>query len=78
MTNIDYDKMWKEIIEANYARTHLLPGEKTVKMFSEEADVTIDAARSILEAYVIEKKLSKRTMQQGKARLAVYSLVVKK
>ena len=77
MTNVDYDKMWKEIIEANYARTHLLPGERTVKMFAEEADVTIDAARSILDAYVKEKKINKRTVQQGKARVAVYSLVLK-
>ena len=73
MTDVDYEKMWKEIIEANYAKTHLLPGEKSVKMFAKEADLTIDSARTILDSYVKENKMNMRFVQQGKARFAAYS-----
>ncbi len=77
MTNVDYDKMWKEIIEANYAKIHLLDGEKSVKMFAEEANITIETARTLLDRWVKEGKMQVRTVQQGKIRFNAYSPVLK-
>ncbi len=73
MTNIDYEKMWDEIIETVKSGTTLLEGEKTVKMFAEEAEMKIETARTLLDRWVKEGKMQVRTVQQGKIRFNAYS-----
>lgn len=73
MTDIDYEKMWKEIIEVNYAETHLLAGEKTVMMFAKEANVSEETARRLLDKLVKDNKMKKRIVRLGRARVGVYS-----
>lgn len=76
MTDIDYDKMWKEIIEIRNARSRLLPGEKTIKMFMEETGMTEDSARAFLDKMIKDKKLRVRKIQVGSGRTNVYSPII--
>lgn len=66
-------KIWAEILEQIRADTQILPGEKSIKMFAEEAGISENTAKSVLDKYIEEKKMRKRFVQQGRARIVVYS-----
>lgn len=76
MADIDYDKMWKEIIEIGNSETHILPGEKTLKMITEETGMTENQARTFIKRMIEAKKLSVRTVQIRTARVNVYSPIL--
>lgn len=76
--NVDYDKIWKEIIEINSAKVRLLPGEKTLEMFAEESGIGIDSARRILRTLIKSGKIKKRFVHLDKKRVNAYSPILPK
>lgn len=62
--NINYDQMWKEIIE-EINKDEKLPHEKTMKDFMEEANLTEHQARRLLKNLVKAGILTRRIVRKG-------------
>lgn len=75
MTDIDYDKMWNEIIQQIQQNYNKFPYEKSIKEFAEESGLTIGVARNVLATLVQEGKLNVRQLQRGRTRVNLYSPV---